>query len=507
MVSSVEKKLFLKEAKILKSVIGHENVVKILGFSYFDCGILLEFCEFSFKELGIEVDPVSDLKAFLKKCDRLFDFKGFQHLQYYLAFDISSGLEFLHRNDIVHRDLKPENVLVSNNHYVNSDKDDVRTQLWWQTKPIRAVLTDFGESRSKFIQTKSMLTTATSGIFRGTPVYMAPEATVVNGPKANIEDLKRMDIWSLSMVFFDLLNPNADYPYNEEMKDITESSDKIEMLRQFHARKQLPNHLTKYQVQQDGVWKPLRTLFSKCALFAKTNRPSAKKILQDLTNQYVNVQPLSISQSSITQMINEEAFELGQQSTHSVQRTDNACSFLALLIADKIMQKSINQSQLQEVTTDIILNFPVEVNSRRASKKMYSVDEAYSILREVGACASYDFSMPTYSTCASSVMIAQQELQMALGEILQNSVFPMCALYTCPPYTILICRPVNGELTVVDTHIVSDEFGGNNTGAIVTPLHSESAISELCQWLFKRMNVTGEILQELAIIRPSVNGN
>ena len=77
---------------------------------------------------------------------------------------------FLHTNDVVHRDLKPANVLVSNTHYT---EDTIRK--FWDTKPIIAKLTDFGESRSKLIQTSTLLHSKTFNINRGTPVFMAPE--------------------------------------------------------------------------------------------------------------------------------------------------------------------------------------------------------------------------------------------------------------------------------------------------------------------------------------------
>ena len=41
--------------------------------------------------------------------------------------------------------------------------------------PIRAKITDFGESRSKFDQTKSIFMTNTTSIVKGSPGFMAPE--------------------------------------------------------------------------------------------------------------------------------------------------------------------------------------------------------------------------------------------------------------------------------------------------------------------------------------------
>ena len=113
---SMEIKLFVKEAEILKSVQNHENIVNILGFSKDECSILLNYVEFSFKDIGIDQQSVPSLKDFLKTLDRLYDFQGFDHCQQSVTCDISRGFEFLHSKDVVHRDLKPDNILTSNSH-------------------------------------------------------------------------------------------------------------------------------------------------------------------------------------------------------------------------------------------------------------------------------------------------------------------------------------------------------------------------------------------------------
>ncbi len=57
--TEVEKKMIAKEAQLLKSVAGHENIVHIYGYSVPENSILLEYVSFSFKQIGIDQDEVS----------------------------------------------------------------------------------------------------------------------------------------------------------------------------------------------------------------------------------------------------------------------------------------------------------------------------------------------------------------------------------------------------------------------------------------------------------------
>jgi serine/threonine protein kinase len=92
------------------------------------------------------------------------DAKGFEHFPVIIATDITRGLAFLHSKNTVHRDLKPANILVSNQYYTSENMPEV-----WETRPIFAKITDFGESRATMIQTASLVHTKTSNISIGTP--------------------------------------------------------------------------------------------------------------------------------------------------------------------------------------------------------------------------------------------------------------------------------------------------------------------------------------------------
>jgi serine/threonine protein kinase len=250
---------------MLKTLQGHENIVNVRGFSGMDCVILMDFICFSFSKVGIEQENVSNLKAFVRMCDIISDFQGFEHMQFHTAIDVCTGLECLHHKNIVHRDLKSDNILISNQHYINCEESEIHA--WWTTRPVIAILTDFGESRSNFLQTKTVANTVTQQLVRGSPAYMAPEALIDDGRTAYIEQLKAMDVWSLGMVMFSLINPDAQYPYGLEMEAVGIGENKLQALKKFHALKQLPQHLSKYAIQQCGVWKRLHNVFLNCVDF------------------------------------------------------------------------------------------------------------------------------------------------------------------------------------------------------------------------------------------------
>lgn len=274
-----DKKLFFKEAQLLKSTAGQENIVQIHGYSSVESSILLEYCTFQFTKLGggIEHDRVSNLAGYLHAYDALCDCNGFEHTQYFLALDIISGLMFLHNNAIVHRDLKPENILVSNRHYEHCNKEDV--VFWWASKPIVAKLTDFGEARSSAIQTNTVLQTKAINVNRGTAVYLAPEVLLNKIQTANTDQLKQIDVWALGLVFYQLMCPDRDYPFQHEMSEsgILDAND---VLKQCVGREQKPLLSTKYEEKQSSEWKFLVLLFEQCCMFASGSRPSATDVCQ-----------------------------------------------------------------------------------------------------------------------------------------------------------------------------------------------------------------------------------
>ena len=275
-----EQKLFVKEATLLQ-MMDHENIVEFhsvvqdRSLNHSTLALLLEYVAFDFSYLGeeIQVSSLSDLVRLLD--DSLFS--GFEHFNKFIACDVANGLAYLHSNGIVHRDLKPANILVSNLHCHGS----AGIAKYWQSRPIVAKLTDFGEGRTQMIQTASIVATKTSNFARGTPVFMAPEALCSDSlTSASMEDLKCMDVWSLGMVLFVLLNPDLHYPYQLELKESRATSpDMLQaVLKRQILRKQLPRHSKKYEVARKSFWDNILKAHEVCAQF--TDRPSVKQVAE-----------------------------------------------------------------------------------------------------------------------------------------------------------------------------------------------------------------------------------
>lgn len=270
--------LFLKEMKMMLSI-DHNNIVKFdsvitsgpPGISAF----LMEYVFFDLEFFG-QSRKVSSLKDLLGVMDS-FNCSDFEHLHRFIAQDIAGGLTYLHENNVVHRDLKPENVLVSNQHY----RSHIELAKHWNSCPVVAKLTDFGESRSELIQTVSLVHTRTENLYRGTPVFMAPEIHSHSGKAASLSDLKSMDIWSLGMTLFVLVNPDLKYPYQIELsRDKVTGQSNLELLKNIYTKKQQPEFSRKYETHRDIHWTKITNAVKLCAAYG--SRPSAKEIFHSI---------------------------------------------------------------------------------------------------------------------------------------------------------------------------------------------------------------------------------
>ena len=269
------RKLFMKEARLLAEL-HHENIVRMHGICMNPLAIVLEYVVFDFAPFNRNVKVntldkgLSEIAPLTKTEDCRFD-----HLIPAIANDVTKGLSHLHYLDVAHRDLKPANILISNQHYC-ALRDRGQIKRIAAVRPVVCKLADFGESRSQLLQTNGLNDPQTKDIFRGTIPFMAPEILLpegmVQGRKLSLEDLKKVDIWALGLVFYCLVNPGVSYPYEQEA---TYVSDIIMMLRQ----RKRPTFDPEYLIKQETVWLRVKEAFESCTNYDSSKRPKAFDVL------------------------------------------------------------------------------------------------------------------------------------------------------------------------------------------------------------------------------------
>ena len=148
-----------------------------------DC-VIMEYAKFG---------NLRDFKRNILKRDYLSE-----QLLCFLSFQILNGLSYCHKCKIAHFDLKPQNIIIDE--YLNVKIIDF------------SVSVDYSKIKSNKIKLP----------FRGTNFYIAPE--VIKSKIININDLNKVDLYSLGVILFYLAF--GAYPYNLEIND-SDNYDKI----------------------------------------------------------------------------------------------------------------------------------------------------------------------------------------------------------------------------------------------------------------------------------------
>ena len=344
--NTYEKRLFLKEAKILNDL-SNDHIVRLKGFCPNPLAMMLEYLYFDLGIFGVNGHRLSSLQDFLEfvSTDEQY-IVGFSCLHTKIAEDVALGVKYLHENDIVHRDLKPGNVLISNQHYSNMDEDGIKDA--WSRNGIVCKLVDFGESRSPVQQTNTICHTMTNNVDRGTIVFMAPEhISWQSVPQTlSLADLKKGDIWSLGMIMFMLLNPDLEFPFQIELDQLQSRNleeFKKELARRF-MQEMKPTFSDKHSILQATTWLKVDEIYSECTKFVPSDRLTAQQIVARLQaydhNHSISRNiPLSVSQSTAVED-HDKLVAVGVASWGNIPNdATNGCALLAVGIADQLIQE------------------------------------------------------------------------------------------------------------------------------------------------------------------------
>ena len=497
---------FLKEAKILNGI-KHPNIPSFLGFSDLPYALMMEYVAFDFAPFGLE-KTLYNLEDFYHFVDCEFVFKMFSDVITVCKRDVVKGLEFLHGIEIAHRYLKPSNILVSNKHYAQKEQAIIERE--YQACPIVCKVADFGLSRSLDAQTQTVLDSRTNHIYRGAPVYMAPEIQTGSLTTATQSDLMKMDIWSLGILAHAMMNPNLSRPYSKEAEQLGVQFS-MDVMKHFMQVQKLPSNDAKYKSYRVAQWWQVEEVFFTCTKFDPNCRPSASEILSKVNvndpEASLLIHPLQLHQSSalehadaiIAQRFSDESPTTSPvlQAQAPLDDGTNGCSFIAIAVCDTLLNKFINEDQclswndVAGTAENIIMKLPRKLNDFRDSSQIYGASEAKSILQSNGLLTQqYDLSEECISGSGVFSEAGRKEIFQALSNI-SADVKNRLGVYTYTSYVLTVGLH-NNSFFLLDSHPVCEELGGNGNGILVaTPDRSSRSCRLIIQWILKRLWLSG----------------
>ena len=111
---------------------------------------------------------------------------------------------------------------MSNFHYKSYKYEE--SEIGFSKKPIICKLGDLGEARSMYTQTNALTgKNCITAVHRGNLAFMVPELIIeeLSIASTGIDELKTVDVWVVSMIFFTILDPDQTYPFQNDLKNIS----------------------------------------------------------------------------------------------------------------------------------------------------------------------------------------------------------------------------------------------------------------------------------------------
>ena len=162
-------------------------------------------------------------------------------------------------------------------------------KIIFNEKPIICKLGDLGEGRSRVTQTKTMVSNVTKMINRGSLAFMGPEISLDQYmlETASIEQLKAIDTWALVMTLFIVMNPDQEYPFELDVKELQNTkkqTSQLNLLHQHLKEKLLPSPSPSYLSMQISYLQKIWEVFNKAVSFVPEERKTAHYLKSLLEN-------------------------------------------------------------------------------------------------------------------------------------------------------------------------------------------------------------------------------
>lgn len=479
-LKGADESALIKEARFHHQL-SHENIVNFISICPSRKALMLEYICFDFGPFGLDAQ-ISSLQELLEELGKA-NCKGFEHFAPCIASEVVSGLSYLHDHGVAHRDLKPGNVLVTNAHLIKLPASEMQAE--WKRRPCIAKLTDFGESWGILSQSTEAAHTHTINVYRGTPAFMAPEIIdpLQRPYLMREEDMKKADIWSLGMLMFCLINPNCKLPYGIEGKSAMKYETFLSFVKKNISKGIKPLNDPEYDALRASNWANLSEVYDDCLKKKADDRVSMQQIKETLNQiDCSESYPLKVHQGTARIEAEERClfYEANVNFVRPENDGTNACVFLSLKIAEAILSKKDQEfAERKSKMESIITNFPKKVNPLRNDAIKYAVDDAYELLYKEKLIAKCRLETLNGIDAVFSDA-GKADLIKALGTEGNTIVI------TVPDYTFVAAN-LKGRIGVIDSHVISEEMGGNGNGIIKIFLSSNDA----SKWIWKRLYQSG----------------
>ena len=320
---------------------------------------------------------------------------------------------------------------------------------------------------------------------------MAPEISIegemLDSPCT--DDLKAIDVWALLITFLVILNPDQRFPLHLNIKE-TASTEPVDRAFNRLLRKRIIPQFSKDHLPfQAEHYQQLQAVFCEKLPYDPKKRCNIDKIKEMIAEKEHNISYVPLSRSQATALEQSDRIVAKQQTTPKspalpVNDGTNACSFLALGIIDSlemISHKLVNDHTmtgennlipvLQERVFLVIREFPKSFNRLCNMNEVYAVDEAYSILNSYNLLKrSYEF----IDKSTNNYTIYSHEFQFESRKVLEETRGRAVALkqsqsliFHTGIYIFAMCFVPNGEIIILETHLIQEELHGNGNGLLV----------------------------------------